>query len=106
MTNAERRQSAAVVLEPHEQTDPSFWDALSGAVDGAETVIVDLTRVEQLDSRAVGLLITATRNSRRNGAQLILTGPRPEIREIFNVTQLDRLFTIRDTADVARREFT
>jgi len=98
---------APVVLEPRETLDAPFWSTLSGAVEEADRpIIVDLAAVTRLDSAAIGLLITATRNARRRETPLVIAGLIPELREVFAVTQLDRLFTVRDTADAALRELT
>ena len=96
-----------VVLEPRTPLDASFWSTLSGVVEQADRpIIVDLSAVTRLDSAAIGLLITATRNARRQETPLVIAGLVPELREVFAVTQLDRLFTVCDTADAALRELT
>jgi anti-sigma B factor antagonist len=65
-------------------------------VDGAERLVLDFSRVEFMSSAALGQLIILDKKLKARGGQLVLCHLRPELREIFVLTKLDRLFDVRE----------
>ena len=61
---------------------------------GAGTLVVDLGAVSFLTSSSIGVLIAMLKRTRAHGGQMKLCGLRPEIRELFAITQIDRVFEI------------
>lgn len=59
-------------------------------------VVLNFSRVEFLSSAALGKLITFEKKAKRAGAELILTDISPEIFPVFAITNLDKLFQIKD----------
>ena len=64
--------------------------------DQRPKIVLNFTTVEFLSSAALGKLITFEKKAKRNEAQLILTNIRPEIYEVFAITKLNKLFSIKD----------
>ena len=60
-------------------------------------IVVNFSNVEFLSSAALGKLITFEKLTKRVGAALILTNIAPEIFQVFAITNLDKLFQIKDT---------
>jgi anti-sigma B factor antagonist len=61
-------------------------------------IILNFGNVEFLSSAALGKLITFEKKVKRiGGAELILTNISPEIYQVFSITNLDKLFKIKDT---------
>ncbi len=60
-------------------------------------LVLNFENVEFLSSAALGKLITFEKKSKRNDAKLILTNISPEIFQVFAITNLDKLFQIKDT---------
>jgi anti-sigma B factor antagonist len=60
-------------------------------------IILNFGNVEFLSSAALGKLITFEKKVKRIGAELILTNISPEIFQVFSITNLDKLFKIKDT---------
>jgi anti-sigma B factor antagonist len=60
-------------------------------------LVVNFANVEFLSSAALGKLITFEKLAKRSNAELILTNIAPEIFQVFAITNLDKLFKIRDT---------
>ena len=58
-------------------------------------VVVDFHKTRYIDSTVIECLIAFQQTSTRRGAKLVLAGLRPEIRRIFDVCSLDRIFDIR-----------
>ena len=59
-------------------------------------IILNFARVEFLSSAALGKLITFEKKVKRAGAELMLTDISPEIFPVFAITNLDKLFKIKD----------
>lgn len=70
--------------------------AVSLASERKKPLVLDFTGVEFLSSAALDKLILLQGSSKQNNVQLILTGLRTEIKEVFEITRLDRVFDIRD----------
>ncbi|TAF50655.1 MAG: anti-sigma factor antagonist [Oscillatoriales cyanobacterium] len=64
----------------------------------ADTIVVDMKKAESLDSAGLMALVSALRLAQTIGRQFILCSVSPAIRIIFELTQLDRVFDMRDDA--------
>ncbi|MEX2550907.1 MAG: STAS domain-containing protein [Nitriliruptoraceae bacterium] len=81
-------------------TAPEMRQVLKEAqYDDRQHLVVDLTGLEFLDSFGLGVLVGALRRARMRGGRFVLAGPNARIREILEVTELDRIFQL--AADVA-----
>lgn len=69
---------------------------------GATEMIVDLTKVDYLDSTALGVLIGGLKRMRERDGNMVLICPSPRIRRVFEITGLDKIFDIYNTEDEAR----
>jgi len=65
--------------------------------DDRKKMVLNFENVEFLSSAALGKLITFEKKSKRNDAKLILTNISPEIYQVFAITNLDKLFQIKDS---------
>lgn len=65
--------------------------------DDLKKLVLNFQNVEFLSSAALGKLITFDKKAKRSDAQLILTNISPEIYQVFTITNLDKLFDIKDT---------
>ena len=57
-------------------------------------VVVDLSKLDQIDSSGLSVLIHTVTRSRMTAGRVILLNPTPFVSGIFNVTRLDRYFEI------------
>ena len=73
--------------------------------DGAERLLLDFGRVDFLSSAALGQLIVLDKKLKTRGGRLRLCGIRPEIREVFLLTRLDRVFDIHEDESSALAAF-
>jgi anti-sigma B factor antagonist len=71
---------------------------------GARFVVVDLTKVDFLDSTGLGVLVGALRRLRETGGDLFLAVTHPHLLKVMRVTNLDRVFRVLDTVEQARSE--
>lgn len=64
-------------------------------------LVVDLTKVDYLDSTALGVLIGGLRRMRERDGNMVLVCPSPRILRVFEITGLDKIFEIYNSLDDA-----
>lgn len=85
---------------------PELRDRLGNAVDeGAEYIVLDLTRVTFIDSMALGVLLRTHKQFRSRNGELRLVVPSSDLRRIFEITLLDQVFTLNATRHEALAAF-
>ena len=79
-------------------TAPEFKEQLVEIIgNGASTVVVDLTETTFIDSTTLGVLVGGVKRLRPEGGQLVLVCSDRNITKIFEITGLDKVFTIHAT---------
>lgn len=96
----------AVVLAVHGDADLRVASELKdrlGAIieDGASTLVLDLSATTFLDSMALGVLLAGMKRLRTRGGRFRVVAPSTEIRRIFEITLLDRVFDLDATREQA-----
>lgn len=75
---------------------------------GAPLVIVDLERTKYIDSSVLECLVGLHAATRQRGAELVLVALNSQVRRLFEVTELQKLFTIcgsmAEVTDLSRAE--
>ncbi|MBA3365667.1 MAG: STAS domain-containing protein [Actinobacteria bacterium] len=83
-------------------TAPDFKQQLLQVIgDGSKNVVVDFTDTTFIDSTTLGVLVGGVKRLRTNEGQLSLVCSDRNITKIFEITGLDRVFTIYGTLDEA-----
>ena len=83
-------------------TAPEFKQELLDAIGkGAKEVVVDFSSTTFIDSTTLGVLVGGVKRLRTNEGQLSLVCSDRNIPKIFEITGLDRVFTIYPTRDEA-----
>ncbi|HEY1882637.1 MAG TPA: STAS domain-containing protein [Candidatus Cybelea sp.] len=86
-------------------TSPTVRAAISEAIEGgANDLIVDLSRLDFLDSTGLGVLIGAHRRTAENNASLRLVVREGPISRLLNITGLIAVFAVYHSLDDARRD--
>ena len=86
-------------------TAPEFKQQLLEVIgQGGREVIVDFTDTTFIDSTTLGVLVGGVKRLRTNDGQLSLVCNDRNITKIFEITGLDRVFTIYPTRDEAVSE--
>ncbi len=90
-----------------EQNIQMIGDDLFRLVDelGRRKILLNFKKVEFLSSAALGKLITLNRKVQAVRGKLILCSITAEIREVFQITKLDKLFTIHAEEQAAMQAF-
>lgn len=96
-----------VVLAVRGQADlhtaPELRTAINAALDaGATGLVVDLAEASFVDSMTLGVLLGAVKRLRPSGGKVSIVCVDPHIRRIFEITMLDRVFSLHDDRDAAR----
>ena len=83
-------------------TAPEFKQQLLEVIaGGSKNVVVDFTDTTFIDSTTLGVLVGGVKRLRSNDGQLALVCSDRNITKIFEITGLDRVFTIYPTRDEA-----
>jgi anti-sigma B factor antagonist len=79
-------------------TAPEFKQQLLDVIGkGAKDVVVDFSDTTFIDSTTLGVLVGGVKRLRSNDGQLTLVCSDRNITKIFEITGLDRVFTIHGT---------
>ena len=104
----ETRGPAVVVRAQKKMMDDDELKAMSQLVDkaasaepGITLVVLDLSPVRIVPSLALGLLVQVSQKCRARQQRLKLAGLQPQVRQIFSITRLDRLFEFVDSVEAA-----
>jgi anti-sigma B factor antagonist len=87
------------VIEVHGQADlhtaSELRTAISDAIDrGAMSLVVDLSEATFIDSMTLGVLLGAVKRLRPTGGGVSVVCTDPHIRRVFEITLLDRIFSL------------
>ncbi len=102
---------SVVKFKDEKVMDPSRIETLGTELlsltggDENQRLIVNFENVRFFSSQAISKLIVLERRVKANGGQLRLSNLRPEVRELFNYTNLDSVFDIRDQQSEAISSF-
>lgn len=72
---------------------------------GESKFVLDFLSTEYIDSSGLGVLVSVSKKIREAGGELRLAGLNEDLRMLFELTKLDTLFKICDTADAAVQSF-
>lgn len=56
-------------------------------------IVIDFDQIRFLSSQALGVLLMLRRRAESAGLDLVFAGLRPELRRVFELAKLDKLFT-------------
>jgi anti-sigma B factor antagonist len=75
---------------------PRIRDILAS---GITMVLLDLREVTYVNSTSLGNMVDLQQVIETNGGKLVLVNPNPRVSAIFEVTQLDKVFTVFDSLE-------
>lgn len=83
-------------------TAPKLRESIVSAVDGGHNrLIVDVEKVDFLDSTGLGVLVGSLKRVRAEGGSLDIVCTHERILKIFDITGLDKVFGLHATVDAA-----
>lgn len=72
---------------------------------GDSKFVIDFSETGYIDSSGLGVLVSLSKKIREAGGDLRLAGLNEDLRTLFELTKLDTLFTILDSAEEAVAQF-
>jgi anti-sigma B factor antagonist len=72
---------------------------------GARRFVIDFGPTAYIDSSGLGALVAINKRVREVGGELRLAGLNEDLRALFELTKLDTLFQITDTANQAVEQY-
>ena len=101
------RGSGVVVAFPQQvqlegEQSRLFKDRIREVIDGRSSwVVIDLAKVDFIDSSGLGALISALKVLRSNGGDLVLSSMSEQVRSVFEITRLLRVFEVHEDPNSA-----
>jgi len=85
-----------------DSTQQQFKDAVLKFLEqGQKQIILDFSRVRNVNSAGLGSLITLFSRTRSVGGEFILAAVPQNVRNLLHITRLDTVFVISDTVEDA-----
>lgn len=81
---------------------PELKEHVNGAIERGKTkLILDLSAATFIDSTTLGILVSGMKRLRPRGGMLAVLCPDPTMARIFDITGLNRMFSVHETLDEA-----
>lgn len=107
VTTREINETAAaleVAGEIDVYASPSVKEAINGLIDKNFTnLIISLEEVRYIDSTGLGVLIGALKKIREKDGKVLIVCGNPQLKKIFNITGLVRIFSMYETMAEAEK---
>ncbi|MDQ2907790.1 MAG: STAS domain-containing protein [Candidatus Eremiobacteraeota bacterium] len=85
-------------------TSPKVKDAVTALIDqGHYNLVINLEKVRYIDSTGLGVLIGALKRVREHGGTVNLVCTNPQIKKIFDITGLVKIFGMYDDETGAKK---
>ncbi len=85
-----------------DSTQQQFKDAVLKLLEqGQKHIVLDFSRVRNVNSAGLGSLITLFSRTRSVGGEFILAAVPQNVRNLLHITRLDTVFVIADTLEEA-----
>lgn len=107
--SVEKINDVAVVTLNDDYLDASnseeFKRDMTPVTDADSRVVLDLSRVEFIDSTGLGAILSCLRRITGAGGDLKLGGVSKQVRAVFELSRMHRIVDILDTRDEAVKAF-
>jgi anti-sigma B factor antagonist len=81
---------------------PELKDHVNRAIEsGKNKLVLDLSEATFIDSTTLGILVSGMKRLRPRGGMLAVLCPDPTMARIFDITGLNRMFSVHDTLEGA-----
>ena len=107
-----RRLADTLVLKPAGRIDHSNADAfqtklapvLARCATGQDRLVLDLSDVDYISSAGLRVLMLAAKQAKAQGGTIVISGLRPLVAEIFDISRFTMVFTIKPSLREALAE--
>lgn len=105
----EKQGNTVVLIVPWEKLDMSttaeFKESMSQAVAGETEVVLDMGKVQFVDSSGLGTLLSLLRDVSSRGGDLKLSQVQKRVRAMFELVRMHRILSFYDTTEEATAAF-
>lgn len=78
-------------------TSPKMKEVLTDSLKEKDVdILMDCDELEYVDSTGLGVLISVLKRVRESGNDIIIVNLKPNIRKLFDITGLDKVFIIKE----------
>ena len=77
-------------------SEPLRAELLQLIEEGCRSLTIDMSGLALIDSTGLGVLVGVMKRVLQHDGEMQLRAPRPAARKVFDITGLDRVFTIID----------
>jgi len=81
------------------------WEVDKLIEKGISKAIFDLTKVTRIDSAGLGIIVMSCGKLKKAGGNLRLVGVQERVRDVFTMTQVDKVVSMFDTTEAAMAGF-
>lgn len=64
--------------------------------NGSSRFVIDMALVDYIDSSGLGVLVAIQKRALQKGGEVAITGLKGIVKELFELTRLDRVFIVRE----------
>jgi anti-sigma B factor antagonist len=82
---------------------PALKQKVAGLVERSSRLVLDLSRVEFVDSSGCGAILTCLRQVNGVGGKLAICGVTRPVRALFELVRMNRILDIYDSRDAATK---
>jgi anti-sigma B factor antagonist len=102
----ESHKADSIVIKLQGEVDlyaaPELKDHVNRAIEsGKNKLVLDLSEATFIDSTTLGILVSGMKRLRPRGGMLAVLCPDPTMARIFDITGLNRMFSVHDTLEGA-----
>lgn len=105
MIIATREQSEATIVDVSGDVDmgtsPGLRKALMESLRATPRLVINLGGVRYIDSSGIASLVEVLKEARNKQKRLVLFGLNTAVREVLQLTRLNKIFEIRETEEQA-----
>jgi anti-sigma B factor antagonist len=95
------RPELSMIDEDELKTLIQLIDQSAGPNSGITLVVLDLSRIRMLPSLTLGLLVQLSKKCKARQQKLKLAAMQPQVRQVFSITRLDRVFDLSPSVESA-----
>lgn len=101
-----RRDTAVPIIdlagELDAYTSARFRETMIELIEaGAASLIISMMKVEYIDSSGLGALVGGLKRSSEHGGKIVIVCDNPQIRKVFEITGLEKVFPLFEAEDDA-----
>jgi len=91
------RLKGKLIYDTEEDVNLAFQELLNQE----KSVLLDVSELNYINSSGLGIFISLLKDIKRIGKRLVIVNPSPEVKVLFEITSLDKMFDTVRSVDEA-----